>query len=201
MKTIFKRLHSSLLIALAFLSVAGISYVFAAPTQPPSSGTGVDLPLHIGATGQTKAGALTVNGLLTAAGNLNVGGTLSVPTICLNGSCSSSWPAASITPGSASGSTSYYFGSYSSYNNGTYYYTVSGNLTMSGSGSLINAALSGSCPCIYSYSYGYNVCPTSSAVATTITNFSARTISFTGTCGYNGYVQGNGNLSFTGITI
>jgi hypothetical protein len=196
MKNILKKFHASFLVALAFVSIAGISYVFAAPTQPPSSGSGVDLPLHIGSAGQTKAGDLTVSGTLTASGALNVGGTLSVPTVCLNGSCNSSWPSASVTPSSASGSSSYYFGSYYTYNNG-YVFNVSGSATLSGSGSLINANLVGGCPCFWGY-----YCATNHNITVEITNFSSRTVSYTGTCTYNNSsFYTNGNFNFTGITI
>ena len=122
--------------ALAILSFAGTTYVFAAPTQPPSSGAGVDLPLHIGSAAQVKAGDLTVNGTLTAAGNLNVGATLSTPYLCLNGNCQSTWPSAnSIQSGSGTGPTpigSNYYSTYGGsssqnwnvtlyYSNGVYY--------------------------------------------------------------------------------
>lgn len=200
MKTISQKLYSSFLVALAFLSIIGVSSVFAAPSQPPSSGAGVDLPLHIGSAGQTKSGALTIGGLLTANGNLNVGGTLSVPTLCLNGACNSGWPSASVTPNSVSASHTGYFNNYT-YNNG-YQYETSGSIQFNGSGSLINAGASG-CPCVYSYSYGYNICPSSSNIVVSVTNFSSRTANYTASCNYPNYLGGTAypEFTFSGITI
>ena len=200
MKNLTQKLYSATLVALASISVIGVSYVFAAPSQPPSSGSGVELPLHVGATGQTKAGALTVGGLLTANGNLNVGGTLSVPTICLNGSCSSGWPSASITPSGVTASHTGYFSNYN-YNNG-YEYTTTGSIQFNGSGSLVSVSAS-NCPCIYSYSYGYNICPSSSNIAVSITNFSTRTANYTATCMYSNYLGGTAypEFTFSGITL
>jgi len=196
MQSFIRKFYTIFLVVFASLSILGTSYVFAAPTQPPSSGTGVDLPLHIGSAAQTKSGALTVNGTLTAGGALNVGGTLSTPTICLSGSCSSSWPSASVTPSSASGNVNHYFGNYNTYNNG-YVYDVSGTATLSGSGSLINASVSGGCPCIYGYQ-----CPTASKLSVEVTNFSSRTVSYSGTCKYNnsGFYT-SAPINFIGITI
>lgn len=86
MKKRFKNLlkHGAL-VGLACTTIVGAGYTFAAPTTAPSAGTGVYLPLNVGPDAQVKTGALTVNGALTA-------GSLSVPSLCLNGDCQSSWP-------------------------------------------------------------------------------------------------------------
>lgn len=172
---IFKSLPSVLFGALVTFSLLIASISFAAPTQPPSSGSGVDLPLNIGPNAQTKSGALTVGGTLTANGALNVGGTLSAPTLCLSGDCKSSWPASSaLQAGSAMGpnpvnpssvnsfynnyqqwNTTLYYSNgqqYSTYNN--YGYGETFSATVNGSGTVVSTT-NVSMKCFYSYNW-YN---------------------------------------------
>jgi hypothetical protein len=85
------------------LLAAGVS--FAAPTQAPSSGTGVSLPLHVGAEAQTKAGELTVSKLNT-------------PQVCLAGDCQSAWPSGSSI---AVGSSTYSHTQPGNTNSGSYF--------------------------------------------------------------------------------
>lgn len=96
MKKQFKKvLSNGFLIALSFMVLVGIGYVFAAPSTPPSSGVGVSLPLTVGSEAQTKAGDLTVSGTLSTP-TLNAttvtGTTLNIDEICLAGDCQTTWP-------------------------------------------------------------------------------------------------------------
>lgn len=189
--------RSVFIVTLAILFIGGVSSVFAAPTQPPASGSGVDLPLHVGGAGQTKAGALTVNGTLTASGALNVGGTLSVPTICLNGSCSTGWPAASVTPSSASANTTIYMNYCNNCGGaGGWKYNGSTTVTVGSSGTLINAYPTAGCPQLSGYNAVY------SDVIVSIANPFSRTANVSVVCGYDNWISWpNATFTIGGITI
>ncbi|MDO8572889.1 MAG: hypothetical protein Q7S11_03945 [bacterium] len=82
---------------LAIILSIGISYTYATwapPTATPTGGN-TDAPINVGGVTQVKAGALTVNGLLTAVSNVVVGGNIATPTLCLSGDCKSAWPVVS----------------------------------------------------------------------------------------------------------
>ena len=106
-------------IAVASLTlILGTGYVFAAPSSPPSAGTGVDLPLTVGSTAQVKEGNLTINGQLEVNG-----------TMCINGDCQTEWPSGGIVPFTVSGAAfipGYCF-NFSSYDKLKYYHF--GNFT------------------------------------------------------------------------
>ncbi|MDO8572887.1 MAG: hypothetical protein Q7S11_03935 [bacterium] len=66
---------------LALILSIGVSYAYAAWSPPSTSPTGgnTDAPINVGGVTQVKAGALTVNGLLTAVSKLMVGGAGTPP--------------------------------------------------------------------------------------------------------------------------
>lgn len=104
--------RQGLVVACASLLLFGVGFVFAAPTAPPP-GTSVPLPLTRGAAAETKAGALTIQGQLTASGG-----------ICLGGVCRTTWPSSSLQSGytTVSGTGNYSVSSYNYYGTHTYYY-------------------------------------------------------------------------------
>ena len=97
----------------ALTLILGTGYVFAAPSSPPSAGTGVDLPLNVGSTAQVKEGNLTINGQFEVNG-----------TMCINGDCQTSWPSGGIQVSTVSGAAFIpnYCYNYTSYDRITYYY-------------------------------------------------------------------------------
>ena len=127
-KQFMHNLGRGLAVALASLSIVGVAYTFAAPTAPPSSGVGVPLPLNVGSTAQVKAGALTVQGLLTASGGVTVpsGGQ-----ICFGTSCKTTWSssvtAASTTLSGTNNINCYIPYNPSAYTSYTYYYLPYGS--------------------------------------------------------------------------
>lgn len=93
--TIFHNLKPLLL---ALVLSIGISYTYAAWSPPTATPTGgnTDAPVNVGNATQVKAGALTVNGLLTAVANVVVGGTIKVGNIAPSGTACTSSIAGSI---------------------------------------------------------------------------------------------------------
>lgn len=138
-KQIKKAAANGILIALSFMALIGVGYVFAAPTAPPSEGVGVAVPLNIGSEAQTKAGDLTVSGTLTST-------TLNVDEICLAGECKTEWPGANV-PATISGANYASITTGGSYSYGYYCYNYNfyALLTYYLSGQLKNA---------YSYNCG-----------------------------------------------
>ena len=118
-----------LVVACASILIAGIGYVFAAPTAAPPGST-IPLPLTRGSGSEVKAGALTIQGLLTASAGLSVTGstttgTLNATTICLGGDCKTAWPSGGGGTATANGADyhpSYNCYSYNNYNQLTFYY-------------------------------------------------------------------------------
>lgn len=129
MKLVFKSTaRQGMVVACASLLIAGIGYVFAAPTAAPPGST-IPLPLTRGASAEVKSGALTIQGLLTASAGLSVTGstttgTLNTTTICLGGDCKTAWPAGgggvSTVTGSAFHPNGYCY-TYNYYDQMTYY--------------------------------------------------------------------------------
>ena len=68
-------LQSFKTIALALILSIGVSYAYAAWAPPSTTPTGgnTEAPINVGPATQVKAGALTVNGLMTAVSNLMIG--------------------------------------------------------------------------------------------------------------------------------
>lgn len=119
----FALARQALTVACASIAIAGVGYVFAAPTAPPP-GTTVSLPLTRGSGAETKTGPLTIQGALTASGGLSVSGGSG---LCLSGVCKTAWPTASIQSGTAyptPGTQTFGYNSSSSYDSSLYtYYT------------------------------------------------------------------------------
>lgn len=103
--------------ACAALLLAGVGYVFAAPTAPPP-GTTIPLPINTGAAAQTKAGDLTISGRLSAT------------ELCLGSNCQTTWPSATVQAGTANatGQTNLSVPQYtqSGYSNTIYYRSNNG---------------------------------------------------------------------------
>lgn len=65
---------------------------YARPTAIPPGDNIPGAPLFLDGSTSTKSGNLTVSNTVTANSSATVTGTTSASTICLNGSCSGSWP-------------------------------------------------------------------------------------------------------------
>lgn len=195
----YSHFASGVIVACMFLA-AGVS--FAAPTQPPSSGSGVELPIHVGSEAQTKAGNLTVQGQVDAT------------SLCISGDCKTSWPSSSVQSTTSSGSTSSNVGSctFTQYDNNTnnYYCDLSYSVNVSTSGPGVPVSIASSsvlvdgaswnwctvngnyayqlCPCSSYYSYN---CPSSSQTLSSSVTLSGSTITFSGTKRFYGQYYNN----------
>lgn len=96
MQTIQQKWIHRIVIPISSISLLAVLFLtqttIAAPTADAPAGN-PPTPINDSSQAQTKAGPLTVNGPLTA-GNLSAG-TISTTTLCMYGSCRSSWPSAS----------------------------------------------------------------------------------------------------------
>lgn len=133
------RLREGFVVALSTFAIAGVGFVFAAPSAPPPGST-IPLPLTRGSTAETKAGALTIQGQLTAAGG-----------ICLGGVCRTSWPSSSLQSGTVTitpGVQAFGYNSNGNWeNNTTAYYTNYGQQQVySNSGSFVSSNFSITAP-------------------------------------------------------
>ncbi|MDE1925299.1 MAG: hypothetical protein KGH79_03940 [Patescibacteria group bacterium] len=93
-RPLFEAMSRGAVIGLIGLAVAGAALAWTGPSgSPPNNNT--PAPINVSSTAQTKSGALDIMGNVgigttSPAGNLDVNGSL-----CISGSCITSWVAAS----------------------------------------------------------------------------------------------------------
>ncbi len=174
-----KTIQTFKLIVLSLVLSFGISYAFAwtAPTATPPSGN-IAAPLNTGVSAQTKVGALTVNG------------SLSAPTLCLGGVCRSIWPSGNVID---TLSSTLLAGN----NAGSQSITGVASLTANGTISVPTLCLNGDCKSVWPISGGGNIIDTLSSTLTAGNNAGGLNILNVGQFS-SGYIQSNGVIGAAG---